>query len=127
MRALVSASIIIFILITSWLAFTSYSENTISDLIDFTNNSLIYNVRNAEWNNAALDFNKFHKSWEEYRNVADIFLSSESLNAVDYTLERAENYIEVREAPAAINELAYLTEQLHFLTYNERLCLGNLF
>ena len=127
MRDLIVSVAIVAILVVSWLFFDSYSDKTVSSVSATIRNEIIPAVEAEHWDLSRLMSVELWDRWQDYQDVALIFISSEELLEIDQCMAKAIKYIEAEDVSNSSGELNALAEQLDFLVAREKINLENIF
>lgn len=127
MRDLIVSVAIVAVLVVSWLFFDSYSDKTVSSVSATIRNEIIPAVEAERWDLSRLMSGELWDRWQDYQDVALIFISSEELLEIDQCMAKAIKYIEAEDVSNSSGELNALAEQLDFLVAREKINLENIF
>ena len=127
MRDLIVSVAIIAVLVVSWLFFDSYSDKAVSSVSATIRNEIIPAVEAEHWDLSRLMSVELWDRWQDYQDVALIFISSEELLEIDQCMAKAIKYIEAEDVSNSSGELNALAEQLDFLVAREKINLENIF
>ena len=79
------------------------------------------------WDLSRLMSGELWDRWQDYQDVALIFISSEELLEIDQCMAKAIKYVEAEDVSNSSGELNALAEQLDFLVAREKINLENIF
>ncbi len=127
MRDLIVSVAIVAVLVVSWLFFDSYSDKTVSSVSATIRNEIIPAVEAEHWDLSRLMSVELWDRWQDYQDVALIFISSEELLEIDQCMAKAIKYVEAEDVSNSSGELNALAEQLDFLVAREKINLENIF
>ena len=127
MRDLIVSVAIVAVLVVSWLFFDSYSDKTVSSVSATIRNEIIPAVEAEHWDLSRLMSVELWARWQDYQDVALIFISSEELLEIDQCMAKAIKYVEAEDVSNSSGELNALAEQLDFLVAREKINLENIF
>ncbi len=127
MRDLIVSVAIVAVLVVSWLFFDSYSDKAVSSVSATIRNEIIPAVEAEHWDLSRLMSVELWDRWQDYQDVALIFISSEELLEIDQCMAKAIKYIEAEDVSNSSGELNALAEQLDFLVAREKINLENIF
>ena len=127
MRDLIVSVAIVAVLVVSWLFFDSYSDKTVSSVSSTIRNEIIPAVEAEHWDLSRLMSVELWDRWQDYQDVALIFISSEELLEIDQCMAKAIKYVEAEDVSNSSGELNALAEQLDFLVAREKINLENIF
>lgn len=127
MRDLIVSVAIVAVLVVSWLFFDSYSDKVVSSVSSTIRNEIIPAVEAEHWDLSRLMSVELWDRWQDYQDVALIFISSEELLEIDQCMAKAIKYIEAEDVSNSSGELNALAEQLDFLVAREKINLENIF
>lgn len=126
MRDLIVSVAIVAVLVVSWLFFDSYSDKVVSSVSSTIRNEIIPAVEAEHWD-LSRDERELWDRWQDYQDVALIFISSEELLEIDQCMAKAIKYVEAEDVSNSSGELNALAEQLDFLVAREKINLENIF
>lgn len=115
------------VIISGWGIFVNYADRNIHDLTGMIDNDIIKSVYAEDWDSAQAQFADFSKKWHKQKKTYTYFFDTEAIMETDYSIARAERYIESENIPLAAGELSSVREQLGFLHLNELITLDNVF
>lgn len=127
MRDLLIATVAVLLLIGSWLFFFSYSEQNLGEYRTDIKETILPLVENEDWQAAYSQMEQLDKDWHQYKKVALFFLDTETINEIDYSLAKSIKYVKAEDVSNSSGELNAMIEQLTFLSYNDKINLGNIF
>lgn len=127
MRDLIVSVAIVAVLVVSWLFFDSYSDKAVSSVSATIRNEIIPAVEAEHWDLSRLMSGELWDRWQDYQDVALIFISSEELLEIDQCMAKAIKYIGAEDVSNSSGELNALAEQLDFLVAREKINLENIF
>lgn len=127
MRDLIVSVAIVAVLVVSWLFFDSYSDKVVSSVSSTIRNEIIPAVEAEHWDLSRLMSVELWDRWQDYQDVALIFISSEELLEIDQCMAKAIKYVEAEDVSNSSGELNALAEQLDFLVAREKINLENIF
>ena len=127
MRDLIVSVAIVAVLVVSWLFFDSYSDKAVSSVSATIRNEIIPAVEAEHWDLSRLMSVELWDRWQDYQDVALIFISSEELLEIDQCMAKAIKYVEAEDVSNSSGELNALAEQLDFLVAREKINLENIF
>lgn len=126
MRDLLISAAIIILLIGGWLYFDNYSNDSVENMVSDIQYELIPAVESEDWNQSRELVGQLKKDWDEYKDVALLFLSTEELSEIDYCLSKSEKYVNAEDVSNSSGELNSLAEQMKFLLSRERVTMENI-
>ena len=88
MRDLIVSVAIVAVLVVSWLFFDSYSDKTVSSVSATIRNEIIPAVEAEHWDLSRLMSGELWDRWQDYQDVALIFISSEELLEIDQCMAK---------------------------------------
>lgn len=127
MKTLVVSLIGLALLVGSWLVFSDFASDTIDHLTDKIEQQIITPATTGKWDEARESMEEFTTEWDKYKKIFTYFLSTEEIDQTDFSISRAQYYIECQDVSNATGELAYIRKQLFSLHENEKLNLENIF
>ena len=89
MRDLIVSVAIVAVLVVSWLFFDSYSDKAVSSVSATIRNEIIPAVEAEHWDLSRLMSGELWDRWQDYQDVALIFISSEELLEIDQCMAKA--------------------------------------
>lgn len=126
MRSLIISTVSLLLVLCIWFGFMTYCEDTLNSLISNITNEIEISVAAGDWDTAKESFSRFSDSWHKDKSIYSFFLDQSAMLDADFSIARAEAYIDEQETPSAMGELAFIREQLRFLFLNERINLENI-
>lgn len=69
---------------------------------------------------------KLDDDWHKYKKTALLFLDTQTINEIDYSLARAEKYVKSEDVSNSSGELNSMIEQLTFLKQNDEVTFANI-
>ena len=126
MRNLIVSAISIAILIGSWLVFYDYSEARISSFTHAIDEIILPLAEEENWSGSLQEMEQLSESWHQYKRTALLFLDTEVINEIDYSIARSLQYIKARDISNSSGELLVIREQLKFLSSNDRVSMANI-
>lgn len=126
MRALLTATFILILIVSTWGVFIHHVDDNIHLLIDIIEEDIEVNLEQPNWPGAYAGIKKLSEEWHDQKKVYAFFFSTLDMNEADYALAKAKSYISTENLSLAAGELANLKEQLKFLHSNELITLENL-
>ena len=127
MRALLAATLIVLLLIGSWMIFFTYSEQNLQEYVNDIEETILPLVENETWKEAYQQMEQLNKDWHQYKKAALFFLDTETINEIDYSLAKAIKYVKARDISNSSGELNAMVEQLTFLSSNDKISWQNIF
>lgn len=126
MRALITSTLALVILISSWGLFFNYSEKTLNDIIQECEETVMPAMEDGEWKTAYDSFRTLNHKWHKYRKSALFFLDTQDVSEADSNFAKTLMYIKAKDLSNSSGELLALREQLKFLHENEGIYLRNI-
>ena len=126
MKDLIISILIIALLIGSWLIFDGYSKQTTTLMAKGLEENTIPLVEDELWEDAAVQYERFEKNWNKYKNTALSFLENDQISEIDLCVARAEKYIEAKDVSNSAGELCSIAKQLQLLDLREKVTLSNI-
>lgn len=126
MRSLLISILSLSVLIGGWTIFYFYSEETLEQIIDRCETSIMPAVEEEQWDLAYSEFKEEYEKWHEYRKKALFFLDTEEINDTDGAFAKTLMYIKAEDVSNGSGELLALKEQLKFLHENEGIGIENI-
>ncbi|MGN0735069.1 MAG: DUF4363 family protein [Anaerovoracaceae bacterium] len=126
MRYLIISIVTVSVLIGSWLIFFSYSSDNIDDYTHFLKDEVLPAVEAEHWDESNRLMKKLDEDWHKYKKTALLFLDTQTINEIDYSLARAEKYVKAEDVSNSSGELNSMIEQLTFLKQNDEVTFANI-
>ncbi len=126
MRSLIISTVSLLLILGIWFGFMTYCEDTLGGLVAVIEEEIEVSVAAEDWPAAKEEFRRFSESWHKDEAAFSLFLEQSSMLDTDFTIARAEAYINAEDRSSALGELASIREQLRFLFLNERINLENI-
>lgn len=126
MRDLIVSIVAVGLLIGSWLLFYDYSETKLSEYASDIENNIIPLIESETWDESRIQINQLSDSWHRYRKTALLFLDTETINEIDYSMARSIKYVLAEDLSNSSGELYSMHEQLMFLIENDKVSLANI-
>ncbi|NLY10281.1 MAG: DUF4363 family protein [Firmicutes bacterium] len=125
MRLLISLSVIIVIFIgfafhiqNDILAEVNDMRSWVAEITDL--------VQKEDWHEARINILNLRENWKEIEGKWDLFLSHHEIDEFDLILVRVISFIESKESPSALAELASLYTKLGHIYSKESLSFQNI-
>ena len=126
MKKLIISILAVVLLIGSWLVFFSYSSDNIDSYTHSIKKEVIPAVEAENWEKSKQLLDKIDKDWHSYKKVALLFLDTQTINEIDYSLARSIKYVEAEDVSNSSGELNAIIEQLTFLKKNDEISAANI-
>jgi hypothetical protein len=126
MRSLLIASAVVIVMIGGWLIFNSYSNNAVENLIDRIEDEIIPEIEAENWDNSKDLIDEFKSDWHKYKEPALLFLNTDELCEIDYSIARAEKYIDAKDVSNSTGELNSIAEEMRFIISKEHINVENI-
>lgn len=126
MKNLIISIIAVALLMGSWLVFFSYSSDNIDSYTHSIRKEIIPAVESEDWNKSRQLLDKIDKDWHSYKKVALLFLDTQTINEIDYSLARSIKYVKAEDVSNSSGELNAIVEQLTFLKKNDEVSAANI-
>lgn len=126
MRALVISIVAVVLLICIWFVFFDYSGDLIHSYINEIEDEIIPAIESGEWDKSYQLMKDLNKEWHKFKKVAILFLDTETINEIDYTLAKSVKYVKCKDDSNSTGELNSMIEQLTFLHKNDEMNVGNI-
>lgn len=127
MRDMIVSIVIFFMIIGGWIVFCVYSDNTINDFNTYISNTLLPSVEKGDWKSSSAEIDELNREWERYKVKALLFLNTEDINEIDYSIARTMKYIKSQDVSNSSGELNSIVHQLRYLIDKERITAANIF
>ncbi len=126
MRDLIISIVAVALLIGTWLVFFDYSSDN-SDSYTYTiKKEILPAVEAEQWEESKQLIKSLNKDWHKYKKVALLFLDTQTVNEIDYTLARSIKYVKAEDVSNSSGELNAMIEQLKFLKKNDEVSAANI-
>ena len=126
MRDLIISIVAVVLLIGTWLVFFDYSSDNIDSYTYSLKKEIIPAVEAEQWEESKQLMKNLDKDWHKYKKVALLFLDTQTVNEIDYTLARAIKYVKAEDVSNSSGELNSMIEQLTFLKKNDEVSASNI-
>lgn len=126
MRDLIVSTLAVALLIGSWLVFYNYSEEKIDFFTDTIQDVILPMVEEESWSDSNQEMSLLNESWHKYKKIALLFLDTQAINEIDYSMAKSTEYIKARDVSNSSGELLVMHEQLKFLSSNDKVSLSNI-
>ena len=126
MRDLIISIMAVALLIGTWLIFFDYSSDNIDSYTYSLKKEIIPAVEAEQWEESKQLMKNLDKDWHKYKKVALLFLDTQTVNEIDYTLARAIKYVTAEDVSNSSGELNSMIEQLTFLKKNDEVSVSNI-
>ena len=126
MRDLIISVVVVALLIGTWLVFFDYSSKNIDAYSYTIKNEILPAVEAERWDEGGQLMKKLDKDWHKYKKVALLFLDTQTINEIDYSLAKAEKYVKSEDVSNSSGELNSMIEQLTFLKQNDEVSAANI-
>lgn len=126
MKYLIISITTVSLLIGSWLIFFSYSSKDIDTYTQFLEDEVLPAVEAKHWDESSRLMKKLDDDWHKYKKTALLFLDTQTINEIDYSLARAEKYVKSEDVSNSSGELNSMIEQLTFLKQNDEVTFANI-
>lgn len=126
MRDLIVSAIAVSALIAVWLLFSAYSDSRIESFTHTIEAEILPMVEEENWPESNKQISALNESWHRYKKTALLFLDTESINEIDYSLAKSLKYIAACDLSNSSGELLVLHEQFIYLSTNEKISLANI-
>ena len=119
MRDLIISIVAVALLIGTWLVFFDYSSDNIDSYTYTIKKEILPAVEAEQWEESKQLIKSLNKDWHKYKKVALLFLDTQTVNEIDYTLARSIKYVKAEDVSNSSGELNAMIEQLKFLKKND--------
>ena len=126
MRDLIISIVAVALLIGTWLVFFDYSSDNIDSYTHTIKKEILPAVEAEQWEESEQLMKNLNEDWHKYKKVALLFLDTQTVNEIDYTLARAIKYVKAEDVSNASGELNAIIEQLKFLKKNDEVSAANI-
>lgn len=126
MKALTASTLALAILIGCWGLFYYSSAQSLTQIIDSCEETVMPAIEKEDWKTAEETFSVQYELWHHYRKTALFFLDTQSVNEADGTFAKTLMYIKAEDVSNSSGELLALQEQLRYLYENEKVNLSNI-
>ena len=126
MRDLIISIVAVALLIGTWLVFFDYSSDNIDSYTYTIKKEILPAVEAEQWEESKQLIKSMNKDWHKYKKVALLFLDTQTVNEIDYTLARSIKYVKAEDVSNSSGELNAMIEQLKFLKKNDEVSAANI-
>ncbi|MCI6854557.1 MAG: DUF4363 family protein [Firmicutes bacterium] len=126
MRDLIISIVAVALLIGTWLVFFDYSSDNIDSYTYTIKKEILPAVEAEQWEESKQLIKSLNKDWHKYKKVALLFLDTQTVNEIDYTLARSIKYVKAEDVSNSSGELNAMIEQLKFLKKNDEVSAANI-
>ena len=126
MRYLIISITTVSLLIGSWLIFFNYSSKNIDAYTELIKDEVLPAVEAEYWDESNRLMKKLDDDWHKYKKTALLFLDTQTINEIDYSLAKAEKYVKAEDVSNSSGELNSMVEQLTFLKQNDEVTFANI-
>lgn len=126
MRDLIISIVAVALLIGTWLVFFDYSSDNIDSYTYTIKKEILPAVETEQWEESKQLIKSLNKDWHKYKKVALLFLDTQAVNEIDYTLARSIKYVKAEDVSNSSGELNAMIEQLKFLKKNDEVSAANI-
>ena len=126
MRDLIISILAVALLIGTWLVFFDYSSDNIDSYTYTIKKEILPAVEAEQWEESKQLIKSLNKDWHKYKKVALLFLDTQTVNEIDYTLARSIKYVKAEDVSNSSGELNAMIEQLKFLKKNDEVSAANI-
>ena len=126
MRDLIIYIVAVALLIGTWLVFFDYSSDNIDSYTYTIKKEILPAVEAEQWEESKQLIKSLNKDWHKYKKVALLFLDTQTVNEIDYTLARSIKYVKAEDVSNSSGELNAMIEQLKFLKKNDEVSAANI-
>ena len=102
MRDLIISIAAVALLIGTWLVFFDYSSDNIDSYTHTLKKEIIPAVEAGQWEESKDLMKELDKDWHKYKKVALLFLDTQTVNEIDYTLARAIKYVKAEDVSLSL-------------------------
>jgi len=126
MRSLFISTLVVILLITTWLTAYSFISQSVEEL-----NSLLNNMEDKiyedNWHSTLTVYNSINKKWKDTSKFLMLILDHEEMEKINLTLKRIKEYISVKDKSLILGEAAALKFFFNHIKEKESLSLRNIF
>lgn len=126
MRDLIISIVAVALLIGTWLVFFDYSSDNIDSYTHTIKKEILPAVEAEQWEESEQLMKNLNEDWHKYKKVALLFLDTQTVNEIDYTLARSIKYVKAEDVSNSSGELNAMIEQLKFLKKNDEVSAANI-
>ena len=126
MRDLIISIVAVALLIGTWLVFFDYSSDNIDSYTYTIKKEILPAVEAEQWEESKQLIKSLNNDWHKYKKVALLFLDTQTVNEIDYTLARSIKYVKAEDVSNSSGELNAMIEQLKFLKKNDEVSAANI-
>lgn len=126
MRALITSTLTLAVLIGCWLCFYQYSNSMLHQMTAACEEDVMPSIEAGRWDQAYDTFDTQYQAWQRYKKWALFILETDRINETDLNFAKTLMYIKAKDLSNSSGELLALAESLRFLHENEGISLANI-
>lgn len=127
MKDLLVATLIVVLLVGSWLGFFHYAEQRLDTLKTTCQEKILPTLKGEDWTAAHTALKELEKDWHAFKKIAYFFLNTNVVNEIDCNLKKSIEYADAEDVSNSTGEVSAMVQQFRFLCANDRLNLQNIF
>lgn len=127
MKDFICSSLILLLLIGSWMGFLYYSTQEIQKMTETIQDTILPSIEKEHWQDSIHLMDNFQKRWKTYQKTALYFSNTEQLNDIDSSIAKTMKYIQAEDISNSSGELLAVSHQLSALNSQAKLTLQNIF
>lgn len=124
MKALLTTSVMVIIMIGGWLAFSFYTDKSSEELVDYMN-AVYEDSYLEEWDGAADACNDFLDKWADSSRIYGLYMESACVHDIELSAKRCRAYVNARDRELALGESASILAHLKLMNESDRISLIN--
>ena len=125
MRSLITTLLILVIFVVGSFATNKYIVNSCEKLLEDIE-LLSKLVKDNEWDNSKGQLKKLKEQWKDTKDVWQLFLEHYEMDAIDISIARLDEYVEIEEQSLALGEMAAFRLLISHIKDKESLKLENI-
>jgi len=118
--------IVVLLFLLGWyLVYESIDKHTTNFSKQLDNISDI--IREENWDIVSIEYGKVKNNWIKLRKLLTILLDHHEIDNIDLSMAKASQYIETKNIPLSLGEIAVLKQLFSVVKESESLTLTNIF
>lgn len=126
MRALITSTLFLFILIGIWGIFHHYSTDMLKQILVSCEETVMPAIEKEDWPSASREFAQQYEIWHDYRQKALYILETDSIDQTEEGFAKTLMYIKAEDLSNSSGELLALQKSLNFLHQSDSITLKNI-
>ena len=126
MRTFKVVLIVVLLFLLGWyLVYESIDKHTTNFSKQLDNISDI--IREENWDIVSIEYGRVKNNWNKIRKLLTILLDHHEIDNIDLSMAKASQYIETKNIPLSLGEIAVLKQLFSVVKESESLTLTNIF